>query len=76
MAKKIRHPLTYGQLPQTAGDLHVACLSPGCDRFGETFSATRGDYWMMAPDDVVLCDCGEPMHLGRQVTRIVPVTTV
>jgi hypothetical protein len=67
-------PLTYGQLPTTAGDVHTACLNPGCDQFGIEYSATRGDYFMMGDSEPFVCECGEPLQLVRRVTRLVPVT--
>jgi hypothetical protein len=43
-----------------------------CERCGENYSATRGDYFLAAPDQIMRC-CGRVLKLVRQETRYIPV---
>ncbi len=43
-----------------------------CSECGQTYSATRGDYFTRAPEDVLLC-CDEPLTLVRKVISYQPV---
>lgn len=52
--------LPESTLPEGGGPGVVAL----CRECGNTYSATRGDYFMMAPDDVLKC-CGEPNVLAQ-----------
>lgn len=60
--------LFYRDLPESpASGVAIYCAA-GCD---EGYSATRGDYFMSAPSEPVLCgECGSTMFLGRRVTTI------
>lgn len=40
-----------------------------CEKCQNRYSATPGDYFMMAPDDVFTC-CGEAMVLATETTTI------
>lgn len=47
--------------------MFLAC-SEGC--YGH-YSATRGDYWFMAPNEPFIChECGAPMILARENVRL------
>jgi hypothetical protein len=67
-------PLTYGDLPEQAGDKFLVCTAVDCERYHERFSATRGDYFMMLDAEPIVCDCGEYLQLARAETRIIPVS--
>lgn len=64
--------LTYGMLRNQAGE-------PGphpflyCGECGARYSANAGDYWNVPKDRPVECECGEPMILALEKTRIVSV---
>lgn len=73
--------LTWGDLPESTltgwgiGAV-IACDNPECKEalYGNTYSATRGDYWNRDSHAVILCaECGEPMILVRPVTTLEPV---
>ncbi len=40
-----------------------------CDRCAESFSATKGDYFMAPPDQIMRCACGRNLRLARKLTR-------
>jgi hypothetical protein len=57
----MRQPIRVRDLPESP--------APGvmlvCAECGETYSASRGDYFLAAPDTAILC-CGEPVRLMRR----------
>lgn len=69
---------TYADLPQPtpAGGI---LFCPAC---GETYSATRGDYFWAEPDETIVChadrsgdgdECMGELQLGRIVTKFEPL---
>ena len=64
-----RSMVKVGDLPQTP-EPGVCLRCPCC---GETFSATRGDYFWQDPETPFRCQCDEtPLKLVRVRTRIAP----
>lgn len=75
-------PLTIADLPQydrtheertdADGNKYILVGKPVmlyCRDCGETYSATRGDYWYLPDDREMRCKCGEPLRLVRKVER-------
>lgn len=61
--------LTSDLPEQPKPDVLLYC--PGCCA---EYSATRGDYFRMAPDeDMEPCECGEYLVLAKKTTTIEPV---
>jgi len=70
--------MTYAQLPESTASgeyagCSLSCRNPECDYFMHHRSATRGDYFWADPRSEVRCACGEPMQLGKTVTRFIEV---
>lgn len=60
---------TFGDLPEPAAP--STCLH--CPVCGETYSATRGDYWDRLEQDARCARCIEPLRLVRRVVRYVQI---
>ena len=68
--RKPSRALTYGDLPDPAGDAFIYC--PSC---GSRWSATRGDYFMCDPTKPIVCGSpgchNHPLLLARKRDLIV-----
>jgi hypothetical protein len=43
---------------------------------GVSYSATRGDYFTLAPDHTFMCECGRYLRLLRKETRYVAISSL
>lgn len=68
-------------LPDSTRDAKGNQIFLWCQECGQEYSPQRGDYFAMAPDDVMYCEnedhrlgLSEPLRLMRRVTRLVHVS--
>lgn len=61
--------MKYGDMPTTTGTPYPQ-PQMRCHNCGATFSAERGDYWMVSDSTIVTCgNCGGlSLELGREKT--------
>lgn len=67
-------PLTYGQLPEKPRyGVSLRCQRPIDPNCFETYSAYRGDYFMIPDAEPIKCNCGAPLALVEKIVTYAPV---